>query len=518
MLSKRSIITKTIQVGGTTFLSRMLGVVREVLLVHYLGAGALSDAFITAFKIPNSLRKIFAEGALTASFIPTLVGIVRSGHRHEVNRLIALAFLLFEGAVLIICALSMIFARFVIVCMAPGFSVEQVERTVPLLQIVMPFIFFISTSALIAGALQSVGHFFVPAFSPVFLNVVFITSLIICITNAFPVQYFCWFILLGGLLQCILHIIAYYGLQFAFERPDEKAWHHMKTILIKFVPSLIGMSILEISLIVDSWFASFLPAGSISLLHYGSRFLGIPLGIFAVALSTILLPHFSRVTLYAPKRLSFYLLETTKLIFWATIPVALMMGFFAEKIFHTIFLSQKFSLEQVVEAQHILIALLIGLSFFSLNKILVNVYYALHVTWVPMVVSFVGTLFNITLNYLFMGVLQATGLALATTISGIIQTALFIVFLVKVFNFRVYSSNIALFLVRYVVQLVCTFFPFWLLYGYITKVIVQLPDFWSHFLLYSIGFWLWVGPLCLAAVAILFITRRLFGLTIYFVE
>ncbi len=518
VLHKKSIIKKTIEVGGLTFLSRLLGIIRVFLVIKYLGASAISDAFLTAYKIPNSLRKIFAEGALSAAFIPTLVHIVHKKDQSEANKLMSLAFLLFEGAVLVLCALFIIKAETVITLIAPGFSIEQIQRTAPLLKIVMPFIFFLSSSALLAGALQAVGHFFVPAFSPVMLNIVFIASLITCISLSLPVEYLCFFILFGGLLQLIMHIVAYIKLNFAFEAIDEQAWNNTKIVLLKFFPCLVSMSVMEVGLFIDTSFASYLPHGSISLVHYANRFMGIPLGVFAVAFSTILLPHFSRVSTYAPKRLHFYVLESTKFVFWVTVPVMLIMGFFAEKIFYTIFLSKNFSLEQVMEAQTILIAFLLGLFFFSLNKILLNIYYALHVTWIPMIISIIATLINIGMNMLLMRVWQTTGLALATTISGIAQTILSLYFLHSYFNFQLYLGNLLLFILRYITQLFVILSPFLILYYIITSYIVQLPEGLVHFFLFSFGFWLWVGPLCCLVFLLLFLLRNVFSIRLYFLD
>src|SRR5258708_10735980 len=163
MLSQKTILKKTIQVGSSTLLSRFFGIVREILMVRYLGAGGLSDAFLTAYKFPNSLRKIFAEGALSAAFIPTVVQTLKHGDKNAIAGLMSLAFLVFEGTVLALCALIMKHAEQVIGFIAPGFSEQQIIQTIPMVHILMPFIFFISSSALLAGALQAVGHFFIPA-------------------------------------------------------------------------------------------------------------------------------------------------------------------------------------------------------------------------------------------------------------------------------------------------------------------------------------------------------------------
>ena len=518
VLHKKSIIKKTVQIGGSTLISRFLGIIRELLMVRFLGAGIVSDAFLTAYKIPSSLRKIFAEGALSAAFVPSFIAALRK-KENEAYSLMSLAFVLFEGSLLILCALIMIFARPVIATIAPGFSVEQVAITVPLLRVLMPFIFFISSSALLAGALQAVGHFFVPAFGPILLNIVFIAGLGICWFLQLPVIYLCFFILLGGFLQFLQHLHAYFKLNFAFGRITKNTWDSFSSILAKFFMVLLSMSVMEISLFIDTSFASYLPEGSISLIYYANRFVGIPLGVFAVAFSTILLPHFSRISTYAPKRLNFYLLESAKLVFWVTTPCMLAMIFFSEKIFTTLFLSESFSLAQAHEAGLILVAFVIGLFFFSFNKIILNVFYALHETKIPSIVSIIATVVNILLNFMLMNSLKATGLALATTISSILQTLLLLYFLRRMYGYHAYLTQFWIFAGRYALQVLITGIIFMAAYTGITMAITFIfPHTLAHFFLEKLGFWLWVGPLSLAAGLFLYYYRRLFGVRLYFLD
>jgi putative peptidoglycan lipid II flippase len=289
------------------------------------------------------------------------------------------------------------------------------------------------------------------------------------------------------------------------------------------------MSIMEVSLYIDTSFASYLPAGSISLLNYANRFMGIPLGVFAVAFSTILLPHFSRIHSYAPRRLSFYLLEASKLVLWVMLPVAIIMGFFGEKIFSTLFLSEKFTMQHVVEAHSILIAFLIGLFFFSLNKVILNVYYAHHNTIFPTIIALVATIVNIGFNFIFMHLWQATGLALATSLSvGILQALLLLLGLKWLFGFKIYIRLFFVFLGRYCLQLAAIFSVFFLIYMYCSKGITWLITYaymqkWiSHpilkFLLDGLGYWLWIGPLCVLVMATLLYSRKFFGVKLYFID
>ncbi len=519
MFSKKTILKKTIEVGGFTFLSRCLGIIREVLMVRYLGASAISDAFLTAYKIPNSLRKVFAEGALSAALIPTLVGTMRTEGKQGIKGLMSLGFLVFEGMVIGLCVLVIFKAESVIRFIAPGFSEYQIQQAIPILQIVMPFIFFISGSALIAGALQAVGHFFVPAVSPVMLNVVFISALILCLIFNLSVLYLCWFILGGGLLVFVMHVVTYVRLRFGFGGITKDDVKRFGKVLGKFCLCLPGISIMELSLFIDTSFASYLSKGSISLIYYANRFVGIPLGVFAVAFSTILLPHFSRVSTYAPKRLHFYLLESAKLVLWVTLPTGLLMAFFSEKIFLTIFLSKKFTLVQVHESGYILCAFLCGLFFFSLNKILLNLYYAMHVTWVPALVAAGAAMTNVVLDMMFIHRFKAFGLALATSISSFVQATLFLFILYKSYGFHLYLRSFFLFALRYLGQVVLFMTPFLLLYYGIEWLIQYcLPITFAYFFIEKIGFWLWVGPLSGIFFFLLWYLRGYFGVRLYFLE
>lgn len=518
-LTKRSIIMKTIQVGGSTLGSRFLGIIREVLMVRYLGAGAIADAFITAWKIPNSLRKIFAEGALSAAFIPTLVTLVKEGRREDANGLISIGFLVFEGIVLALCFLVMWEAQRVVWFMAPGFSEDQIRQTVPYLRIVMPFIFFISSSALLTGALQSVNHFFVPAFSPILLNIIFIGSICLCTLYAWPVEYLCFFILGGGALQFAWHVLTFFKLHFSFGPITSRVKRIFGDVFLKFGNCLLSMSFMELTLIIDTQFASLLPTGSVALIYYANRFMGIPLGVFIASFSTILLPHFSRLATYAPKRLSFYLLEVTKFIFWVTIPITFLMIFFSHDIFSTIFLSDKFSMDKVYQASLILNVFMLGLFFFSLNRILLNLYYALHNTRIPALVSLVATLVNVALNWCLLDVLQAPGLALATVISAGVQTLCYLAYLYLYASFDFYVADFFVFIMHYLMQLSAIGSLFILTYYLISKVImILLPAYMAELLLYKLLLWAWVGPLCLAVFALLYYSRTFFKVRLYFLD
>jgi putative peptidoglycan lipid II flippase len=515
MFKRKSIIQKTVQVGGWTLISRCLGIVREILTVRYIGASALSDAFFTAWKIPNTLRKLFAEGALSAAFVPAIVKTMRSEGRDEIKGLMSLGFVVFEGMVLLLCMIGMIFAQPVISLIAPGFSQEQILAGAQFLRILMPFIFLISTSALLAGPLQAVGKFFAPAAGPIFLNICYIAGLIFCLMYQLPITALCWFIICGGIVQLGVHIIAYTRLNIGFGLCTRKDLKKFGYVLVRFIPCFLSMGVMEVGIFIDTSFASLLSKGSVSLLSYANRFMGIPLGVFGVALSTILFPYFSRVSTYAPKRLGFYLLEATKLVGWVTLPVAIAMMLLSQKIFITLFLSDKFSLAQAEQAGTILVVVLGGLFFFAVNKILLNVYYSLHHTVVPALIAVGSVCTNTFLNWLFIDYFQAAGLALATAIAACLQTLFLYGALHHYIELDLYLPNLFFFFVKYFAQLAAIGSLFIVIYQ---AIVFGLAWCAASFFITSFGFWLWVGPLCLLFMLTLYATRSWFGIRILFLE
>lgn len=516
---KRSILKKTIEFGAPTFLSRMLALVREVLQARVLGVGIVSDAFLAAFKIPSSLRKIFAEGALTGALVPTIVSLLKQDGKKSVDDLMTLSFIVFEGTLLALCLLIFWQPYATIKLIAWGFSQEQISYAVPFLRILIAFILFISSSALLGGALQAVHHFFIPAFAPVLLNVFFIAGLLICRWFNASLMYLCIFIVLGSAASFLMHLYVYFRYHFSFGTINAQAKRNFNLLIRKFIPSMIGMSVVEINLFLDSTVASFLSKGSYTLLYYGSRLMGIPLGVFAVAFSSILLPHFSRVVLYAPKRIAFYLLESAKFVFWVTVPAAILMTFFAQKIFITLFVSDKFPISRIPEASYILISLLIGLFFFSINKILLNIYYAMHDTKVPMYTSGISAAFNLSANLILMQNFGTVGIAFATTLSGILQTIMLLWYLQKKYDFTIYMRFFVQFVWRYLVQLALLLPIFYLIHRLLSHYIQNnVTGWWLNFLINRVGFWIWTLPIMGFVFIALYATRKFFKLRMHFLD
>lgn len=511
-LNKKSILQKTAQVSFLTFASRMLGIIREILQVSVLGVGALSDAFIAAFKIPNFFRHIFAEGALSASFVPSIVRVVKEGKKETANGLMTLSFVVFQFIIMLMYLVVFLKTSWVINLTAPGFSAEQAEYTAWFLKILFPFLFFVSGSALFGGVLNAVNHFSIPAAGPVLLNVFYIGSLIVCmVLNASPTV-LCFGIVLGGTAHLGLHMWMFYRSGFRFGKITEDARHVFREIIKKFLPCLMGVSVVEFNLFVSLSIASFLPKGSVTLLHYGSRFINIPLGVFAVAFASILLSHFSRVVLHAPKRLNFYMLESAKFISWVILPCMFFLMFTSYEIFRAMFMLKQTATEYIIQAQWILIIYSVGLLFFCLNKLLLNIFYSLKDTRSATLIAGAGAAVNLIGDLIGMYVCGAYGIAAAAVLSGMTITILCFYFLHKSHGYTFYGYRYLAFMQRFLLNLLfvgaCLAGWWW--------VITTSSFAWV--LATKSGYWVVTFSLAALGFFLLYITRRFVGIRLYFLE
>lgn len=524
-LSRKSIIQKTMQIGASTLLSRILGFVREILQIKYLGVGPLSDAFLTAFRIPNSLRKIFADGALSAAFIPTFVTVYNKQGLHAATALLITLFAIIESLLAAFCMFVAVRSDWVMYLAAPGWLseptifAEQLLYAQLFLKILIFYIVFISSSSLIAGALNGLHRFAVPAYGQSLMNFLYILELLICLRYKLPVQYLAFAILCNGAVLLALHIWAYYRLGGELVKPNKETWAQVRQVLKKFLPCLVSVGAVEINIFIDQMLASYLPQGSVSLMYYTWSFIRIPIGVFAVALSTILLPQFTRIHTTTPRRLNFYLFESIKLVAFVTIPCALLIGMFSYQAFYTLFLSPQFTLMHVMIAQKLMIAFAIGLFFFCLNKILLSMFYALHETFISTIISLATTLLNTLLNIILMKFYGVWGIALATSVAAGVQTVLFLWVLRTKFNFNLYLHRHIQFMVRFTLLLSSIGVLAGILYKTLMRVIMKFCSQNSIIICTTgLGYWAVVLPVVALALLALWFTRKYVGIKLYFID
>lgn len=521
-LTRHAIVRKTLHVGISTMASKAIGFFREVMVARVLGVGGISDAYFAAFRLPSSLRKIFAEGALNAAFVPALVGIVKNNGKEQASRTVTAIFLVLQAFLVMGCIFLAFHAQTVVSLMVPGWGcAEGTARclmTIRLFKILIFFIALASAAALFNGALQTVHSFTVPVYGQILMNCLLVGELFILDRWSLPVTVLAVAVLFNSMVFLAMSWWYYRHHGFSLALPNRQAWSSVWDVFKKFLPCVIGFGAGEVSLIIDQVFASYLPEGSYSLLRYTFAFTRVPLQVFATAFSTILLPHFSRVSSYAPRRLSFYLFESAKFVWWITLPATIFMAAFSYKIFYTLLLSPKFTLVHVQESSYLLAIFITGLFFFSFEKIVLTTYYALHETMLPTVITIGGTFLNTALNPFFMYLWGARGLVLATVVASVVKLIVLLEMLRRRFDFAFYYGAFWRFLVGSTMQMAMLSWLFVVLYNIGCWMIAQLPGRLPHIFLETVAFWIWVFPLAAALALCAYVTRRRFGIRLHFLD
>ena len=415
-------------VGSMTFVSRVLGFVRDTLIARVFGAGVYTDAFFVAFKIPNLLRRLFAEGAFSQAFVPVLAEYKnRRGHEATQQLVSHVATLL--GLVLVLVAIAgMLAAPWVVYVSAPGFTDDagKFAITVELLRITFPYIFFISLVSLAGGVLNTYARFAVPAFTPVWLNLAFIAgALLFAPYFDPPVKVLAWAVFAGGVLQLLFQLPYLYRLglipRFRLNLHDEGVWR----ILRLMGPAVFGVSIAQISLLINTIFASFLVTGSVSWLYYADRLMEFPTGLLGVALGTILLPSLSKS--FADRDDGEYseLMDWgLRLTFMLALPAAVALAVLAVPLVTSLFHYGAFSANDVWMTRQALMAYSLGLLGLILVKVLAPAFYSRQNVKTPVKIALFTLFATQLMNLAFIGPLQHAGLALAIGLGACINAGL----------------------------------------------------------------------------------------------
>jgi len=415
-------------VGGMTTISRILGFIRDSIIARIFGVGVETDAFFVAFKIPNLFRRISAEGAFTQAFVPILAEYKTKKSKIEVSYLINKVATLLGIFLVLITLVGVFGAPWLIYLSAPGFisEPEKFNLTVNLLQITFPYIFFISLVSMAGGILNTYGKFVVPAFTPVWLNISFIIAALY-FSDLFeePIKALAWAVFFGGALQLFFQIpfLKQIGClpKINLDLKDKGVWRILKLM----GPAIFGVSIMQISLLINTIFASFLASGSISWLYYADRLMEFPAGVLGVALSTILLPNLSKS--FSRKKTVDY----SELVNWGlrlgillAVPAATALAILAIPLIATLFYYGAFTETDILMTQYALIAYSIGLVGLILIKILAPAFYAQQNIKTPVKIALFTLFCTQFMNLIFIGYLKHTGLALAIGLGACINAAL----------------------------------------------------------------------------------------------
>lgn len=451
-------------VGVMTTISRVLGLVRDVVIAAFIGASANADAFFIAFKIPNFLRRLFAEGAFSHAFVPVLADYKKVGSAAAVKALVDRVAGVLGGSLLFITALSMLAAPLVTTIFAPGF-VSQPEKfllTSDMIRITFPYLFLISMTGFCGAILNSYGRFAVPAFTPVFLNLSLIfAALVAAPWFDEPVFALAWGVLLAGVVQLLFQLPSLYRLDLVPRPIWDTSDEGVRRIVKLMVPALFGVSVSQINLLLDTILASFLPTGSISWLYYSDRLAELPLGIFGIAIATVILPNLSAHRA-AAREVSF-----SATLDWAVrwvlligVPSAVALILLAEPILITLFEYGALNARDVEMSALSLRAYSLGLIAFMLVKVLAPGFYARKDTATPVKIGIAAMVANMVMNLLFTLPLMYlwnighVGLALATSAAAILNAGLLLRGLLRA-GFYEFQPGWSIYMVRLLVSSTC---------------------------------------------------------------
>ena len=403
--------------SSMTLLSRIMGFLREMIIAGIFGAGLATDAFFVAFKIPNLLRRLFAEGAFSQGFVPVLAEYKSSRGEEETRLLVDHVSALLALTLFVVTLIGIVAAPLVIYASAPGFSENpgKFHLTVSLLRITFPYIFFISLVSLAGGILNTYSKFSVPAFTPVLLNASFIGCALFLSPYVHPpVLALAWAVFLGGILQLLFQVPFLLKIRmlprFRLNMKDPGVWRILKLM----GSAVFGVSISQVSLLINTIFASLLVTGSVSWLYYADRLMEFPAGMLGVALGTILLPSLAKH--HADKSHDEYvkLLDWgLRLTFLLTLPAALALALLSIPLVSTLFMHGAFNVHDLFMTRSAVLAYSVGLLGLILVKVLAPGFYARQDIKTPVRIAIMTLILTQCMNLAFIGWLKHAGLALA---------------------------------------------------------------------------------------------------------
>mgnify|MGYP000577606269 CR=1 FL=1 len=423
-------------VSSMTMLSRVMGLLRDIVFARVIGADAMADAFFVAFKIPNFFRRLFAEGAFSQAFVPVLAEYRETGSQAAVKALIdrvagALGSVLIAITVLVVIASPIMTGIF-----AFGFWLDHPEKFAAassMLRITFPYLMLISLTGLAGAILNSYDRFAVPAFTPVLLNIsIIVAAIFVSPWFEEPVYALAWGVLAAGVVQLIFQLPFLARIHMVPTPTVDWRDEGVKKVLRLMAPAIFGVSVSQINLLLDTMIASFLPTGSISWLYYSDRLSELPLGVFGVAIATVILPSLSRQhSADSPEKFNATMDWALRMILLIAIPAALALIILAEPILLTLFYyGDVITARDMSMATLSLRAYAVGLLAFMLIKVLAPGYFARQDMKTPVRIGVIALVANMALNILLAVPLHIywgighVGLALATSLSAILNAGM----------------------------------------------------------------------------------------------
>ncbi len=429
------ILRASILISGATLVSRILGFVRDIVLARLFGAGLAADAFFVAYRIPNMLRELFAEGSMAAAFIPVFSEYLKKRSHQDAKDLVNAAFTTLLLLLTVVCILGAIGAPVIVSVIAMGFAddPEKQALTIQLTRLMFPYLIFIGLSALVMGILNSVRSFAAPAFAPVMFNLTIIAcAFLLAPQLSNPIYGIAIGVVLGGCAQFLIQLPHLKKSNFSLSFRWNFYHPGVKRIGTLIIPTIFGLGITQANLLLNTILASFLAAGSVTFLFYGMRLIHFPLGLVGIALATAILPSLSALSADGAhdelnRRVEFALRH----VFFLMIPASVGLIMLRTPLIHLFFEHGEFTAEATRGTAIAVAFYAIGLWAFGSIRIVVSAFYAMQDTRTPVRVAMLALLCNIALSFSLMGPLQHGGLALATSVATMLNVSVLLVLLVK---------------------------------------------------------------------------------------
>jgi len=436
------------------FLSRILGLVREQVFAALFGASHATDAYQIAFRIPNLLRDLFAEGAMSAALVPTFIQVQKEKGLDRGWQVATRVFVYLFLIVAVLAVVGIFFAEPIIEFYAGAYhSVPgKFELTVKMTRIMMPFFPLVALAAAFMAILNACGKFFMPSFASAMFNAVSIITGVV-LANLFPqwgrepIEGMAYGVIAGGLVQALIQwpVLKRQGYRPIWSRPDSVASFQdpaLKRMMLLMIPGTVGLAATQINILVNSVFATSVGAGAVSWLNYAFRLMQFPIGIFGVSLASATLPVFSRFwTDHQYDHASQSLLKTVKRVFAINFPASAGLAFLGVPIIGLIFEHGRFTHDDTIATANALAAYAVGLTAYSVVKVLVPICYAIGETRLAVLSSVFSVVSNLIFNFMFVKKLGFVGLALGTSITAILNSILLWIFIFKKMQEKQVSSQ-----------------------------------------------------------------------------
>jgi putative peptidoglycan lipid II flippase len=426
----RKLLKSALVTGSMTLLSRVTGLLRDMIFARMIGAGigVAADAFYVAFRIPNFLRRIFGEGAFSQAFVPVFSQYKTRGDPELIQEFLDYVAGILTLVLILVTLVVTLIAPLVVVILAPGFLADpaKYDLTVQMLRIMFPYLLFISLVSMAGGILNTYGRFGVPAFTPVLLNLSLIgAALWLAPRMAQPVIGLAWGVFIAGVAQLLFQLPSLHRLRL-LPRPRINFKHEgVRRMFGLMLPAVFSVSVAQINLLVNMILASYLVTGSVSWLYYSDRLMEFPLGVFGVALATVILPSLSQKHAQASREEFSHTLDwALRVTFIIAVPATVGLLVMSAPLLISLFQYGAFSAHDVAMTRYSLIAFVVGLPAFVLIKILAPGFYARQDMKTPVRIGVIAVAVNIVTSFLLVFPLAHGGLALATSLAAMVNAGL----------------------------------------------------------------------------------------------